>query len=638
MIFNKIKICLSAVLLLIIGIIESTGQGIPRGYFAFPIYPGKANSLSGVLGDLRSTHFHAGIDIRTQQREGLPVSASADGYVYKVGVQRSGYGNVIFLKHPNGYSTVYGHLQSFREDLGNYVRNEQYKAQTFEIELFPDSTLFPVKKGETIALSGNTGGSGGPHLHFEIRDRFNNYVNPLAFGFREIPDKTPPVFVNLALRPMNIDSRLDGQIDRKTYKPVKQADGTYKLTAPVRAKGAIGIELQAHDLMPGTAFKHGLYCIEVIVDGEETFVFKLDSIPNRPSRYYNNLIDYTAHRNGEGRYLKCYDPAGNDFKIFRTDHFNGIINIGAGEKKDVQIRIYDSFNNSSLLRVILEAEKEGLDVIKTKNPVNRAEEIWVAQTGNILKVTSTMEGQDLSAVFYGKDKEVILEPVYFQSNASVYLLDLSNFSPDSVQIADRVVPLFYKDLVPAGKRFTYQDEFVTIQFRPTSLFQSLPLFVRKEFNVLTVSDPAIALREDIEIGYVPENIPQDKKYWHAYLYNGNNYSFTGGKWVGDSLVWNTRQLGKFVAMADSTGPVVNLLVNSPTQIKARIHDTLSGIDTYRLMVNNEWVLMQYDYKTRLIWSDKLDKSRPFEGELLLEVTDKAGNSTILQTEIGKPKK
>lgn len=622
----------------VLGATIVSGQEIPQGYFAFPIYPGKANSLSGVLGDLRSTHFHAGIDIRTQQREGLPVSASADGYVYKLGVQRSGYGNVIFLKHPNGYSTVYGHLQSFSGALGDFVRNEQYKAQTFEIELFPDSTQFPVKKGETIALSGNTGGSGGPHLHFEIRDRFNNYVNPLAFGFREIPDKTPPVFVNLALRPMNIESRLNGQIDRKTFKPIKLPDGTYKLAVPVMAKGTIGIELQAHDLMPGTGFKHGLYCIEVTVDGEEVFVFKLDSIPNRPSRYYNNLIDYAAHRNSEGRFLKCYDPEGNDFKIFRTDPFNGLIHIEAGETKDIQIRIYDSFNNSSLLKLKIEGEKDGMENNKTKTSDKRAEEIWTAQSGNILKVTSTMEGEDLSAVFYGKEKEIILDPVYYQSNASVYLLDLGLFSPDSVQIADRIFPLHYKDLISAGKQVTYQDELAVVKFSPSSLFNSLPLFLKKEFGILTVGEPYIALREPIEISYSPENVPQDKKFWHAYHYEGNSYSFIGGKWSGDSLVFKTRQLGKFVAIADSTGPVVKLLVNSPAQIKARIHDELSGIDSYRLRVNNEWVLMQYDYKTRLIWSDKLDKNKPFEGELLLEVTDKAGNSTILQTEINKPKK
>ncbi len=626
-------------LLVLLAVIQSAGQDIPKGYFAFPIYPGKPNSLSGVLGDLRSTHFHAGLDIRTQQREGLPVSASADGYVYKVGVQRSGYGNVIFLKHKNGYSTVYGHLKSFSGALGDYVRAEQYKAQTFEIELFPDSAQFPVKKGETIALSGNTGGSGGPHLHFEIRDRHNNYVNPLAFGFSEIPDKTPPVFGSLALRPMNIDSRLEGQIDRKTFKPLKLSDGTYKLAATIKAKGAVGIELQAHDLMPGTGFKHGLHCIEVKVDGEEIFVFKLDSFPARPSRYYNNLIDYAAHRNGEGRFLKCYEPEGNDFRVFRTDDFNGIIHVSAGQSKNVEIRIYDSFNNSAVLKLILEGENEPEEKpVTAPVPAVKAVETWAEHTGNVLKVTSTTEGENLSAVFYGKEKEIILEPSYRQSNRSVYLLDLTSFSPDSVQIADRTIPLYYKVSVPAGKAFVYNDDTAGIRFSEGSLFTPLPLSLNKEFNVLTVNNQNIPLKEDIEISYRPGNIPADKKYWAAYSYDGRNYGYLGGRWQGDSLIFRTRQLGKFVPMADSVGPVVKILVNSPNAVRARIYDELSGIDTFRLKVNNEWVLMNYDYKTQLIWSEKLDNQKPFDGELLLEVTDKAGNNTILRTEIKKPKK
>lgn len=165
-------------------------QSYPKGYYQFPIRPGLPNSLAGGLGDLRSNHFHAGLDIRTQQREGLPVYAAAEGYIYKVAVQRTGYGNVIYLRHPNGQTTVYGHLLKFSDPLATWVRQEQYKKQTFEIDLFPEAGQFVFKKGEVIALSGNTGGSAGPHLHFEVRDSKDNYLNPLYFGFNEIKDVT----------------------------------------------------------------------------------------------------------------------------------------------------------------------------------------------------------------------------------------------------------------------------------------------------------------------------------------------------------------------------------------------------------------------------------------------------------------
>jgi murein DD-endopeptidase MepM/ murein hydrolase activator NlpD len=217
-------------------------ESYPKGYYQFPITPGSPNTLAGGLGDLRTNHFHAGIDIRTQQREGLSVYAAAEGYVYKVAVQRSGYGNVIYLRHPNGQTTVYGHLLKFSDKLADWVRAEQYKKQSFEIDLFPAPGQFSFRKGEVIALSGNTGGSAGPHLHFEIRDSRDNYLNPLYFGFREIRDVTPPKFVSLAIRPLDINGRVNGQFDRRVYNTVKQKDGSYRLAYPVTATGLIGID------------------------------------------------------------------------------------------------------------------------------------------------------------------------------------------------------------------------------------------------------------------------------------------------------------------------------------------------------------------------------------------------------------
>src|SRR5690606_24046017 len=125
------------------GVAFSQKENYPKNYFSLPVYPGQVNTLSGALGDLRTNHFHAGIDVRTQRREGLPVTAAADGYVSRVVVQRAGYGKAVYVKHPNGMTTVYAHLQKFNEQIGNYVREEQYKRQTFEINLTPEEGRFP---------------------------------------------------------------------------------------------------------------------------------------------------------------------------------------------------------------------------------------------------------------------------------------------------------------------------------------------------------------------------------------------------------------------------------------------------------------------------------------------------------------
>ena len=144
------------------------------GYFIFPINPGVRNTLAGTMGELRSTHFHTGIDIRTGGQQGLSVLSAAEGYISRIKVSGSGYGNTIYVLHPNGKTTVYAHLKSFRADIEKYVKDAQYKKESFEVNLFPKANQFVLVKGDTLALSGNSGSSGGPHLHFDIRDENQN--------------------------------------------------------------------------------------------------------------------------------------------------------------------------------------------------------------------------------------------------------------------------------------------------------------------------------------------------------------------------------------------------------------------------------------------------------------------------------
>ncbi|MCF2500958.1 M23 family metallopeptidase [Dyadobacter chenhuakuii] len=608
-------------------------QTYPKGYYQFPIRPGLANSLAGGLGDLRSNHFHAGLDIRTEQREGLNVYAAAEGYVYKVAVQRSGYGNVIYLRHPNGQTTVYGHLLKFSDPLATYVREEQYKKQTFEIDLFPEAGKFSFKKGEIIALSGNTGGSAGPHLHFEIRDSKDNFLNPLYFGFNEIKDVTPPKFVNLAIRPLDINGRLNGQFGRKVYSPVKLKDGSYRLADTVSATGILGIDMVAHDQMTGTGFRYGLQCIEIKMDGNEVFSYNIEIFPNTATRDYNNLIDYETEQKTGQRYLKCYVPDGNNFNLYKTNAINGKLNITDTLLHEVRIKITDSYENASELVFVIKGEPQNPPLPVYDVEIN-PEYIQTDVQENTLVIKAKYYRSAIPlATLYSNGKEVKKEPDLYTDESAVFLTDLRKYMPDSVKIGKTTVKTFLRSQIFPAVASSYKAEKWSVDFRNTSIFDTLFLTGQQNFNALTINNRGTALKDYISVSFKPETVPENKERTRVYRYIDGYYRFLGGAWADDEIKFETRELGTFVIQADTVPPKIRLVEHSKDRIRGFIGDATSGVDHYKALVNGEWVLMNFDSKKGYIWSEKMDPTVPFEGELTLEVTDRAGNSTILQTEL-----
>ncbi len=323
---------------------QKTQLDYPRGYFLFPINPNQQNFLSGGMGDLRSDHFHAGIDIKTQGKEGLPVYATGDGYISEVRVQTSGYGNVIFISHPNGFVSVYGHLKTFAEPLASYVKKKRMESQTFEIRLKPLPEEFEVARGEVIGLSGNTGGSGGPHLHFELRDTRNTILNPLNFGFTEIRDNLPPVFQQLIIKTLTTDSRVNGEFGKKLFYPVKLSDGSYSISQPINANGEIGLEMLSVDKMNGTNNSNGITCAELFVDNVEVYYSHLEQFPSEISHDINVHNDYEIEQTRGSRFQKLFQDDGNiELPIYKPSISKGKISINDGKLHQIRIKIWDAY-------------------------------------------------------------------------------------------------------------------------------------------------------------------------------------------------------------------------------------------------------------------------------------------------------
>ncbi|GAB3574147.1 hypothetical protein GCM10027578_36300 [Spirosoma luteolum] len=648
-----------------------TGYILPNtlqaGYFQFPIQPGRVNSLSGGLGDLRPNHFHAGLDIRTGGREGLPVHAAADGYVSRIAVFTGGYGNVVFLKHPNGLTTVYGHLKTLNDTLGRYLRTQQYARQTFEIDLRPAPGQFPVRQGDVIAASGNTGGSGGPHLHFEVRDARDNLINPLLYGFPELSDDVPPYFERIALKTMTADSRINGEYQRVSYVPVRKLDGTYTLSQPVSASGLIGLEVLGYDKANGSPYRNGISCLEIKLDGREVFAYNMNSFPNEQTRFMNIHENYEVEQTSGQRYHRGYIADGNLLNLYKVPSnaaYRGRLPLLDGKPHEVTLTLFDAYDHPARLTFTLlpdgvpvpppPADTLGVDtdsadtdeaprpVVSPPSPVGPPS-ATITTDENVLKLSVrnvSATNPPVARLMSGRTA-TDLPASYVRNDRAVYLIDLRQYLPDSVLFGRSVVRTYFKKRILPGRAETLVVGSARLSFGPKTLFDTLHLAVRPlAGSGLEINQSTIPLNELLTIDYQPTGpMPADTARTKMYWTSGGRASFLGGTWRSGRIEFKTRSLGRFQLMTDSNAPTVQILSATPAGITARIRDDLSGIADFRALVNGEWVLMQYDYKRALLWSDPLEPGTPFEpgDEVLVQVKDRSGNIGSDSTVVAAPR-
>ncbi len=379
--------------------------------------------LAGTFGELRSNHFHAGIDIKTQQREGLPVNAIFEGTVTRIKVGLWGYGKVIYIAHPNGFTSVYGHLQKFSPEIEAYVKKIQYQKKSYEIEVFPEFGEFEIEKGALIAYSGNTGGSSGPHLHFEIRKTITEKpTNPLLYGY-DIRDATDPSLLSLYAYPLSDGAMVNNRGSKTQIKFNKQSDGTY-LANKVLALGKIGFGVETYDRQDLAANKNGVFSIEQLVNGRTYSHIEFKEFSFSETRYINTLIDYEHYSKKNRRIQYCFRKPANKLSLYKELFEDGKIMVRKGLSYQVEIRIKDWHNNTVSLIIPVEG-KEGI----------LEEEKEEFKTEHFLTVKQP-HTYDLDAA------KVYFPPSTFYENLYLELKP----GKDTVQI--------HNSTVPAHKRFT----------------------------------------------------------------------------------------------------------------------------------------------------------------------------------------
>jgi murein DD-endopeptidase MepM/ murein hydrolase activator NlpD len=616
---------------------QKTQLDYPKGYFLFPINPNQQNYLAGGMGDLRSDHFHAGIDIKTQGREGLPVYATGDGYISEVRVQTSGYGNVIFITHPNGFISVYGHLKTFAEPLASYVKKKRIEKQTFEIKLPLQPNEFEVARGQIIGLSGNTGGSGGPHLHFEIRDIRNTILNPLNFGFAEIKDNLPPIFQQLIIKTLSINSRVNGEFGKKSFYPVKQSDGTYSVNQIINANGEIGLEMLSVDKMNGTNNSNGVTCAELFIDNEEVYYSHLEQFPNEISHDINVHNDYEIEQTRGNRFQKLFQDDGNDeLPIYRPSVSKGKLSIKDGKNHLISIKLWDAYENGSTINftIIGTVTEPSKSVNPNSLPViisySIDENTLVVKARNLKTINS------IASLKFAKSS-IDLPINYVKNNEATYLWDLKKGLPDSIIVDGLAKATNLKKMIAPNQADSYISDKFEMNLNEHTLYDTLYLQTESSANLLRISENTIPLKEKISVKFIPDFqiiIPEKTSIYYRVK---NDKSFIKTAWNNNQAQFETKRVGNFEILTDTIPPKAFIIRKNPEEFSMRIGDNLSGIKSFKAFVNNEFVLTDYDAKQSRLWSVKSDSAQKFYGNLRLELEDNQGNRIRFETIIDSVK-
>jgi hypothetical protein len=383
----------------------------PKDYFSSPLDIPLA--IAGSFGELRPNHFHSGIDFRTQKKEGFPVYATADGFISRIKISTGGYGKSIYIDHPNGYTTVYGHLQRAAPAIQSVLNTEHYSKKSYEIEIFPKPNEIPVKKGDLIAYSGNTGSSGGPHLHFEVRDtKTEKIINPLFFGYdSSFIDTKAPQITEILVYPLSDSSQVNGSPSPVVISISLQKDGTY-LASKIIARGKIGFGINAYDISDNNYGKNGVYKLNACLNGTPYYNYEFDSFSFDETKHINDFIDYPRYKIQNQRFQKLFVGYIYANNIIKNTKNNGIVDVSSNFTLNYKIVLHDFHSNETTVNIPISFANLPLEqasqVIKTPYFLKARNENSYAKDGISVFIPANTFYEDFYLKFDVNNNELFL--------------------------------------------------------------------------------------------------------------------------------------------------------------------------------------------------------------------------------------
>ncbi|QHI36080.1 Murein DD-endopeptidase MepM [Kordia antarctica] len=357
--------------------------------------------LSGTFGELRSNHFHSGIDIKTKQKEGFEVFAIGDGHVSRIKIQHWGFGKALYITHSNGYTSVYAHLKKLAPKLEAYLKKQQYNKERYEIQLYPTADELMLKKGEVIAYSGNSGSSGGPHLHFEIRDAASKPMNPMLFGI-DVKDSHYPTVNGLFAYALSDSAQINSSNKIVQLQLKKDKEENSFIADKVFASGEIGLGVNSYDKQDLAFNKNGIYELESFVNGVKNFSYSFKKFSFGESRYINTLIDYERYKEKKQRVQRCFVTPANKLSIYNDVVNNGILKIEEGKEYTIVLKVKDFKNNTTTITVPIVGKKQNITQKKKETVTNH---LITRNAAHTIK-------EDLVSVYI--PKQAFYEDFYFE--------------------------------------------------------------------------------------------------------------------------------------------------------------------------------------------------------------------------------